>query len=195
MKLYDDIKSENTVGIFADYSKAFYSIDLNTLLMQKIHSFNFSKDFLYWAMNYQMFQQHFAQIDAHFSSLSTSEFGVQQDCILGPILFKLCLADISQITPESECLQYAYDTTLYRACKTSQRHACINSIEKDIQSILRVQKRTFKSPKTNTMALSTPQMSKHHELKEEKYKMQYSSRKNSRIEIPWNYTWRTYSTS
>ena len=92
MKLYGDIKSENTVGIFADYSKAFYAIDLNTLLMQKIHSFNFSKDFLYWAVNYEMFQQRFAQIDAHFSSLSTSEFGVQQDCILGLILFKLCVA-------------------------------------------------------------------------------------------------------
>ena len=38
---------------------------------------------------------------------------------------------MSQITPESECLQYA-DDTLYRACKTSQRHAGISSIEKDI---------------------------------------------------------------
>ena len=41
------------------------------------------------------------------------------------------------MTPESECFQYADDTTLYRTCKASQRHACINSIEKDIHSISR----------------------------------------------------------
>ena len=56
MKLYDDIKtymnkSENTVAIFAVCSKAFDAIDLN-ILMQKLHSFNFSKDSLYWTMNY-----------------------------------------------------------------------------------------------------------------------------------------------
>ena len=77
-----------------------------------MYSFNFSKDFLYWTRNYLTFQQHFVQIEAHFSTLLTSEFGVPQ---LGPILFNLCVADISQATPESECLQYAYDTTLYRA--------------------------------------------------------------------------------
>ena len=45
---------------------------------------------------------------------------------------------MSQMTPERECLQmiqqvicrYADDTTLYQACKASQRHAIINSIEK-----------------------------------------------------------------
>ena len=55
MKLYDDIKtsmnkSEITIAIFADYSKAFDTIDFYTL-MQKMHTFNFSKDFLYWTMN------------------------------------------------------------------------------------------------------------------------------------------------
>ena len=58
---------------------------------------------------------------------------------------------MSQMTPERECLQmiqqvicrYADDTTLYQACKTSQRHAIINSIEKwssDTNLILTVQK-------------------------------------------------------
>ena len=79
-----------------------------------MHSFNFSKDFLYWAMDYLTFRQHFfVQIDAHFSTFLTSEFGVPRGSILGLILFNLCVADMSQITPESECLQYADDTTLY----------------------------------------------------------------------------------
>ena len=129
-----------------------------------MHSFSFSKDFLYWTMNYLTFRQHFVQIDKHFSTLLTSEFGVPQGSILGSILFSLCVVDMSQMTPESECLQYADDTTLYRACKASQRHACINSIEKDIHSISRWSNDTnliFDSAKTKVMIISTPQMSKH----------------------------------
>ena len=49
MKLYNDIKT--SIAIFTDYSKAFDIIDFNTLI-QKMHSFNFSKDFLYWTINY-----------------------------------------------------------------------------------------------------------------------------------------------
>ena len=49
MKLYNDIKT--SIAIFADYSKAFDIIDFNTLI-QKMHSFNFFKDFLYWTINY-----------------------------------------------------------------------------------------------------------------------------------------------
>ena len=74
------------------------------------------------------------------------------------------------MTPQSECLQYADDTT-YRACKASERHACISNIEKDIHAISRWSSDTnliFNSAKTKVMVISTPQMSKHHQLKEEK---------------------------
>ena len=47
-------KSEITIAIFADYSKAFDTINFNTMI-QKMHSFSFSKDFLYWTMNYLTF--------------------------------------------------------------------------------------------------------------------------------------------
>ena len=78
---------------------------------------------------------------------------------------------MSQITPESECLQYADDTTLYRAWKASERQACISNIEKDIHAISRWSSDTdliLNSAKTKVMVISTPQMSKHHQLKEEK---------------------------
>ena len=63
IKLYDNIKtsmdnSEITIAIFEDYSKAFDAIDFYTLI-QKMHTFNFFKDFLYWTMTYLTFQQHF----------------------------------------------------------------------------------------------------------------------------------------
>ena len=122
-------------------------------------------------MNYLTFRQHFVQIDARFSILLSSEFGVPQGSILGPILFNLCVADMSQMTLERECLQYADDTTLYRIYKASDRHACISSIEKDNHSISRWSSDTnlmSNSAKTKVMIISTPQMSKYHQLKEEK---------------------------
>ena len=72
------------------------------------------------------------------------------------------------MTPESECLQYA-DDTLHRACKASERHACISNIEKYIHAISRWSSDTnliFNSGKTKVMIILTPQMSKHHQLKE-----------------------------
>ena len=76
------------------------------------------------------------QIDAHFSTLLTQEFWVPQFSMLGPILFNLYVADMSQMTPESEYFQYADDAILYPTCKGSQRYACINSIEKGMYFIL-----------------------------------------------------------
>ena len=58
-------------------------------------------------MNYITFRQHFVKIDAHF----LSEFGVSQGSILGSLLFNLCVAEMSQMTPKSKCLQYADNTT------------------------------------------------------------------------------------
>ena len=79
-------------------------------------------------MDYLIFQQHFVQTDTHFFTGS----------ILGPILYNICVADmLIYVTPGNECLQYADDTTLNRACKASQQHTCINTIEKDILSISR----------------------------------------------------------
>ena len=39
------------MAVFTDYSKAFDTIDFFTLI-QKMHSLNFSMDFLYWLFNY-----------------------------------------------------------------------------------------------------------------------------------------------
>ena len=46
VKLYNDI----TIAIFADYSKIFDTIDFYKLI-QKMHTFNFSKNFFCWTVN------------------------------------------------------------------------------------------------------------------------------------------------
>ena len=66
-------------------------------LIQKMHSLNFSTDFLYWAFNYLTHRQHFVQIDSNCSSLLTAKYGVPQGSILDPILFNLCVAVVESL--------------------------------------------------------------------------------------------------
>ena len=113
-------QSELTMVAFTDYSKASDTTDFYTLI-QKMHSLNVSRDFLYWVFNYLKHRQHFVQIDSNSSSLLTTKCGVPQGSILGPILFNLCVGDMSSITPNSNCIQCADDSTIYRSCKINKK--------------------------------------------------------------------------
>ena len=78
MKLYEDIKtsmnqSEIAIAIFEDHYKAFDTIDFYTLI-QKLYTFNFSKNFSYWTINNLTFRH--VPTDAYFPTLLTSEFVV-----------------------------------------------------------------------------------------------------------------------
>ena len=172
-KLYDGIKiarkqSELTMTVFTYYSKAFDTIDLFTLI-QKMHSLNFFTDFLYWVFNYLTHAQHFVQIDSNCSSLLTAKYGVPQGSILGPILFNLCVAGMSSITPNSNCIQYADDLTLYRSCKINKKDTCIKELIKDLTLIAKWSIETnlvFDNGKTKFMLIASKQLSVRHKLKD-----------------------------
>ena len=100
-----------------------------------MHSLNFSTDFLYWVFSYLTHRQHFVQIDSNYLSLLTAKDEVPQGSILGPILFSLCVADMPSNTPNSNCIQYADDSTLYRSCKINRKDTCIKELEKGLTSI------------------------------------------------------------
>ena len=75
-------QNELTMAAFIDYSKTFDIINFFTLI-QKMHSLNFSTDFLCGVFNYLTHRQHFVQIDSNCSSLLTVKYGVPQGPILG----------------------------------------------------------------------------------------------------------------
>ena len=90
-------------------------------------------DFLYWVFNYLTYRWHFVQIKLF--SLLTANYGVLQGSILGPILFNLIVADMPSITPKSNCIQYADDSTLHWSCKINKKDTCIKELEKGLSSI------------------------------------------------------------
>ena len=120
--------SELTLAVFADYSKAFDTIDFSVLI-KKMHTLNFSKRFLYWIFSYLTDRRHFLQIDSNISNIFYTNFGVRQESILGPVLFNLCVADMKSILNASECIQYAGDSTIYRSHKIKNINKCSNKIE------------------------------------------------------------------
>ena len=124
--------SEVTIAIFTDYSKAFDTIDFS-ILFKKIHTLNFSKHFLYWIFNYLTDRRHFVQIDSSISNILITNFGVPQGSILGPILFNLCVADMTNNLSESQCVQCADDFTIYKGCKANEVTKCSSALENELK--------------------------------------------------------------
>ena len=110
--------SKVTIAIFTDYSKTFDTIYFS-ILLKKMYTLNFSKHFLYWIFNYLTDRRHFVQIDSSISNILIKSFDVPQGSIPGPILFNLCVANMKKKLSESQCIQYADDSTIYKNLQNS----------------------------------------------------------------------------
>ena len=138
LKLRDDIieamsKSEVTLSILIDYSKAFDTIDHSTLI-EKLKKLNFSNSSLKIIMSFLSNRQQFIQVNDKISPTQAIHFGVPQGSILGPVLFNLSVTELSdQISSYS--IQYADDTTVYRRSKIRDILQCINEVETDIETL------------------------------------------------------------
>ena len=146
LKLHNDIKkamksSEVTIAIFTDYSKAFDTIDFS-ILLKKMHTLNFSKHFLYWIFNYLTDSPHFVQIDSSMSNILITSFGVPQRSMLRPIVFNLCVADMTNNLSESQCIQYADDSTIYKSCKANEVTKCSSELENELKLLEQWSKNT-----------------------------------------------------
>ena len=170
MKLKDDIQramnnNEVMLSVFADYSKAFDTVNYK-ILLRKLHALEFSKGSLYLINNYLTGRKQYVQIDDKRSPRSNVTCGVPQGSILGPILFNLYVHDLSDNTTAT-CLQFADDTTIYRNCKVKNIQQTATLLEEDLSSLVSWSDETnliFNNAKTKSMIFSTPQMSRKHKL-------------------------------
>ena len=106
-------KGEISLMVLTDFSKAFDTMCFKTTI-QKFYKLGFSKTFLKWLPSYLSDRSQFIQIDDKSSRCMYTKFGIPQGSILGPLIFNLYIADLSNILPATTtCAQYADDTTLY----------------------------------------------------------------------------------
>ena len=125
-------RSEVTLSVLTDYSKAFDTID-HRILLEKLQNMNFAKNAIKIIFSYLI--ERYLQIEDKRSTLLPMFFGVPQGSILGPVLFNLYVAELADRT-YSTTIQYAVDTALYRHCKVSKLNQCAVAIQKDVKKLL-----------------------------------------------------------
>ena len=93
-----------------DLSKAF-DIIKHDLLLAKFHAYDFSKKALKIIHNYLRNRWHKTKINKDFSTWQELLHGAPQGCVLGPLLFNMCLNDLLFVIESTELCNFAHDTT------------------------------------------------------------------------------------
>ena len=138
LKLRNDIRkalnrNEITMSVINDFSKAFDTINHKTLL-EKLVSLNFSNRTIKIIMSCFTKRHQYVQIDDQTSTRSPVHFEVPQGSILGPILFNIYVAELPS-SIDSDSIQYADDTTIYRTCRPNGILQEIHKLENDINKV------------------------------------------------------------
>ena len=125
--------NRNEIIVSVIISKAFDTINHKTLL-EKLISLNFSNRTIKIIMNYLTNRHQNVQIDHQTSPKSPVHFAIPQGRILGPILFNIYVVELPSCI-DWDSVQYADDTTIYRACRPNDILQEIRHLENDIKTV------------------------------------------------------------
>ena len=79
------LRVRDEIMVLADFAKAFDAISFSATIV-KLYKLSFSKPFLKWLLSYLSGRSQSVQIDDRKSSYQSSQYGVPQGSILGPMI-------------------------------------------------------------------------------------------------------------
>ena len=140
LKFRDDIqkslnRNEIMISVMIDYWKAFDTIDRESLI-RKLVSLNFSNNSMKIVLSYLTNRKQYAQVNDKQSTRLPIYFGVPQGSIMGPLLFNIYVAKLSTCI-ESDSIQYADDTNIYKSSSKANTIPTIRTLENDISELLK----------------------------------------------------------
>lgn len=129
-----------TLLVLLDFSRAFDSINVE-LLMSKLCYYGFDQSSQNWFNSYLSNRFQYVEIktsdgSSTFSQITPVHRGVPQGSILGPFLFILYCADITNCLKHCQYHIYADDVQIYISFKSDEIGTAISNLTEDLNNII-----------------------------------------------------------
>ena len=149
----------HTIAIFCDLRKAFDSCN-HQILLSKLNRMGLSGTELRWFENYLTNRQQYVFVNGSSSSCLTTEIGVPQGSILGPLLFLIYINDLPNAS-DFLTLLFADDTTLmYSHADINELITLVNVQFRKVVKFFRINKLSLHPLKTKFILFSNSQAMK-----------------------------------
>ena len=124
----------NFIRIFSfDFSKAFDSVP-HDKVCRKLRNFEINPYIHNWIVNFLMGRQQRAVVDGISTSYLSTNRGIPQGTVIGPILFLIMINDIKAVNPSANLMvKYADDISLSTPVGTKLNQA---DSESEVKSIM-----------------------------------------------------------
>ena len=161
--IYDKIsmaidKSEFSIGIFIDLSKAFDTLN-HSILLKKLEHYGIRGIALKWFNSYLSNRKQCVTLNGVTSSLKLITHGVPQGSILGPLLFILYINDIVNCSDLLLFILFADDTNLF--CSSDDIWKLMHIVNSELANIsnwFRANKLSLNTKKTNFILFGSKQI-------------------------------------